>query len=106
MDRRTFLQSSMAATAGSLLSRNGGAQAHLAPGVAPGAFPADFLWGMATAAFQVEGAWQEDGKGESIWDRFCHTPGKIKGAATADVACDHYHRYPEDIALLKLSLPR
>ncbi len=56
---------------------------------------------MATAAFQVEGAWREDGKGESIWDRFCHTPGKIKGAATADVACDHYHRYREDIAILK-----
>lgn len=56
---------------------------------------------MATAAFQVEGAWNEDGKGESIWDRFCHTPGKIKGAATADVACDHYHRYGEDIGILK-----
>ena len=56
---------------------------------------------MATAAYQVEGAWNEDGKGESIWDRFVHTTGKIKGAATADVACDHYHRFPEDIAILK-----
>ena len=56
---------------------------------------------MATAAYQVEGAWQEDGKGESIWDRFAHTPGKIKGAATADVACDHYHRYRKDIDILR-----
>ena len=64
-------------------------------------FPQDFLWGTATAAYQVEGAWNEDGKGESIWDRFSHQPGKIKGGATADVACDHYHRYKEDIALVK-----
>ena len=98
MDRRTFLQSSLAAAAASgFLSDTGAAQSRLAPG----AFPPDFLWGMATAAFQVEGAWKEDGKGESIWDRFCHTPGKIKGAATADIACDHYHRYREDIGILK-----
>jgi beta-glucosidase len=64
-------------------------------------FPKDFLWGTATAAYQVEGAWNEDGKGESIWDRFAHTPGRIKGATTGDVACDQYHRYPQDIALLK-----
>ena len=63
-------------------------------------FPHDFLWGTATAAFQVEGAWDEDGKGESIWDRFCHTQGKVRGGATADVACDDYHRYREDIALV------
>ena len=98
MDRRTFLQSSLAAAAASgFLSDPGAAQSRLAPG----AFPPNFLWGMATAAFQVEGAWNEDGKGESIWDRFCHTPGKIKGAATADIACDHYHRYREDIGILK-----
>ena len=101
MDRRTFLQSSIAATASRFLPGTGAAQARLAPGLPAGEFPSGFLWGMATAAFQVEGAWKEDGKGESIWDRFCHTPGKIKGAATADVACDHYHRYPEDITLLK-----
>ncbi len=101
MDRRTFLQSSIAATASGFLPYNGAAQARLAPGLPTDVFPPDFLWGMATAAFQVEGAWKEDGKGESIWDRFSHTPGKIKGSATADVACDHYHRYPEDIALLK-----
>ena len=64
-------------------------------------FPTNFLWGAATAAYQIEGAWNEDGKGESIWDRFCHTPGKITNADTGDVACDHYHRYPEDIALMR-----
>ena len=68
---------------------------------APFQFPEDFIWGAATAAYQIEGAWAEDGKGESIWDRFSHTIGKVKGAATGDVACDSYHRYKEDIALLK-----
>jgi beta-glucosidase len=64
-------------------------------------FPDGFLWGMATASYQVEGAWAEDGKGESIWDRFSHSVGKIKGGATGDVACDQYHLYPTDIAILK-----
>jgi beta-glucosidase len=64
-------------------------------------FPADFSWGTATASYQVEGAWQEDGKGESIWDRFSHTPGKISTGDTGDVACDQYHRYKEDVALMK-----
>ena len=63
-------------------------------------FPPGFIWGAATASYQIEGAWDADGKGESIWDRFSHTPGKIIDAATGDVACDHYHRYPEDIALM------
>src|SRR5215469_5629160 len=73
------------------------------PGVPPEPyhFPKDFYWGAATASYQVEGAWKEDGKGESIWDRFAHTTGKIKGAATGDVACDEYHLYPQDIAILK-----
>ena len=64
-------------------------------------FPAGFLWGAATAAYQVEGAWNEDGKGESIWDRFAHQAGNIKNGDTGDVACDSYHRYKDDIALLK-----
>ena len=64
-------------------------------------FPADFSWGTATASYQVEGAWQEDGKGESIWDRFSHTPGRINTGDTGDVACDQYHRYKEDVALMK-----
>jgi len=64
-------------------------------------FPPGFLWGAATAAYQVEGAWNEDGRGESIWDRFAHQPGNIKNGDTGDVACDSYRRYPDDIALLK-----
>ncbi len=64
-------------------------------------FPETFLWGAATASYQIEGAAYEDGKGESIWDRFCHTPGKIEGDATGDEACDHYHRYREDLAIMK-----
>jgi beta-glucosidase len=64
-------------------------------------FPADFIWGAATASYQIEGAWDEDGKGESIWDRFCHNPGNIANGDTGDVACDHYHRYREDVALMQ-----
>lgn len=64
-------------------------------------FPEDFIWGAATSSYQIEGAWDQDQKGESIWDRFCHTPGKIENGETGDVACDHYHRYPEDVALMK-----
>ncbi|MCC6613290.1 MAG: beta-glucosidase [Anaerolineae bacterium] len=64
-------------------------------------FPADFLWGVSTASYQIEGAVDEDGRGETIWDRFSHTPGKVKNGDTGDVACDHYHRWPEDIELLK-----
>lgn len=60
-----------------------------------------FLWGAATSSYQIEGAWNEDGKGESIWDRFAHTPGRIKDGQTGDVACDHYHKYKEDVALMK-----
>jgi beta-glucosidase len=71
----------------------------------PCEFPKDFLWGAATASYQIEGGWNEDGKGESIWDRFTHTVGKVKGGATGDVACDSYHRYKEDIELAtKLNL--
>lgn len=64
-------------------------------------FPKDFIWGVATASYQVEGAWKEDGKGVSIWDTFAHTLGKVKGGDTGDVACDSYHRYKEDIAIAK-----
>jgi len=64
-------------------------------------FPDGFSWGTATASYQVEGAWQDDGKGESIWDRFCHTEGKIINGDTGDVACDQRHRYKEDVALMK-----
>src|SRR5574342_906051 len=64
-------------------------------------FPAGFLWGAATAAYQIEGAWNEDGKGESIWDRFAYSPYRIFFFFTSDVACDHYHRMAEDVALMK-----
>lgn len=56
---------------------------------------------MATAAYKVEGAWKEHSKGESIWDRFAHTPGTVDNGDTGDVACDHYHRYLEDIELVR-----
>jgi len=64
-------------------------------------FPSDFVWGAATASYQIEGAAHEDGRGESVWDRFCATPGKVRGGDTGDVACDFYHRYPEDVGLMK-----
>jgi beta-glucosidase len=67
----------------------------------PSSFPKDFLWGVATSSYQIEGAANEDGRGESIWDRFAHTPGKVSGGATGDVACDHYHRYREDVQLMR-----
>ena len=63
-------------------------------------FPDGFVWGAATAAYQVEGAVDTDGRGQSIWDTFCRVPGAIAGGGTGDVACDHYHRFPEDIGLL------
>ncbi|MEU6713359.1 GH1 family beta-glucosidase [Nonomuraea sp. NPDC046802] len=64
------------------------------------AFPENFLWGTATAAYQVEGAWAEDGRGPSIWDTFSHTPGLVAGGDTGDAACDHYHRLDEDLGIL------
>ncbi|AFC30389.1 BglA [Paenibacillus mucilaginosus 3016] len=64
-------------------------------------FPPDFRWGVATAAYQIEGATQEDGRGLSIWDTFARTPGKVLNGDNGDVACDSYHRWTEDIALMK-----
>ncbi|MFX0071682.1 MAG: GH1 family beta-glucosidase [Candidatus Hermodarchaeota archaeon] len=64
-------------------------------------FPEGFLWGAATSSYQIEGAWNEDGKGESAWDRASHTPGMITNGDTGDIACDHYHRYREDVQLMK-----
>lgn len=63
-------------------------------------FPKGFLWGTASASYQIEGGANEDGKGESVWDRFSHTPGKIKNGDTGDVACDFYHRHADDIELM------
>ncbi|MGY1609567.1 MULTISPECIES: GH1 family beta-glucosidase [unclassified Geodermatophilus] len=63
-------------------------------------FPPDFVFGAATAAYQIEGAVEEDGRGRSIWDTFSHTPGRVERGDTGDVACDHYHRYRDDVALM------
>jgi beta-glucosidase len=71
------------------------------PRVAARPFPDCFLWGAATSAYQIEGAVREDGRGASIWDTFAHTPGNIEDGTNADVAIDHYHRYREDVHLLK-----
>ena len=64
-------------------------------------FPKEFVWGAATASYQIEGGAFEDGRGASIWDTFSHTPGKTKGGDTGDVACDSYHRWAEDIEIMK-----
>jgi beta-glucosidase len=64
-------------------------------------FPEGFHWGAATAAYQIEGASDVDGRGESVWDRFCHTPGRVKNGDTGDYACDSYHRFDEDVAILR-----
>jgi beta-glucosidase len=112
MDRRSFIKSSLVTGSGALLrSRGFAATAPASQQQVPGAialseigssrFPSEFLWGMASAAYQVEGAWNLDGKGESNWDRFSHAVGKVKGGATADVACDQYHHFGEDVAILK-----
>src|SRR5664279_2776208 len=67
----------------------------------PASFPSGFVWGTATSAYQVEGAMTEDGKGRSIWDTFSHQPGTIEDGSNGDVANDHYHRYREDVGLIK-----
>jgi len=64
-------------------------------------FPPDFVWGAATASYQIEGAAHEDGRGESVWDRFSATPGKVRGGDSGEVACDFYHRYRDDVRLMK-----
>ncbi|MBY9003748.1 MAG: beta-glucosidase [Candidatus Lokiarchaeota archaeon] len=64
-------------------------------------FPEGFVWGAATSSYQIEGAWNEDGKGESVWDAICHNSKVIHNGDTGDIACDHYHRYKEDVQLMK-----
>src|SRR5690554_3396616 len=89
------------ATFGSEASAQSSSTRSSAAPAAARTFPDGFYWGTATSAYQIEGAWNEDGKGESIWDRFAHTPGNIRNGDTGDVAIDHYHRYKEDVALMK-----
>ncbi len=64
-------------------------------------FGNDFVWGVSTAAYQVEGAHNADGKGPSIWDVFCMIPGKVNNFDNGNIACDHFHRFKEDVALMK-----
>ncbi|WP_336212398.1 GH1 family beta-glucosidase [Nonomuraea sp. LPB2021202275-12-8] len=64
-------------------------------------FPENFVWGAATASYQIEGAVKEDGRGQSIWDTFSHAPGNVADGDTGDVACDHYHRYKDDVGLMR-----
>ena len=102
--RRAFCQAR-----GALRARRGGAgadgadkaQARRPIAHAPAPFPKDFVWGTATSSYQIEGAVNEDGRGRSIWDTFRHTPGKIEDGTTGDRANEHYHRYKEDVALIK-----
>jgi len=68
-------------------------------------FPDNFVWGVATSSFQIEGAAFEDGKGPSIWDEFCQVPNAIADHSNGDVACDHYHRWAEDLDLFCLLRP-
>lgn len=63
-------------------------------------FPKDFLWGSASAAYQIEGAWDADGKGKSVWDEYVRIPGTTFKGTNGDVAVDHYHRYKEDVKLM------
>jgi len=61
----------------------------------------NFVWGVSTSSYQIEGATQIDGRGPSVWDEYCRVPGRIANGDTGDIACDHYHRYAEDIALMR-----
>jgi beta-glucosidase len=108
LDRRRLLKASLAGAAAVAVGPLASAQERkAASGSAPASsgesyrFPADFLWGVATAAYQVEGAAKEDGRGPSVWDVFSHTPGKTARGDTGDVADDQYHLYKQDVQLMK-----
>src|SRR6185369_12369927 len=110
MRRRDFLTGTAGMTISAMVGSGLGMAARRARAATPTAesvmqaalpkLPADFLWGASTSAYQIEGAVAEDGRQPSIWDTFSHLPGRIANADTGDVACDHYHRYVEDVDLV------
>src|SRR5262249_25112968 len=97
VSRRTFLASAAGLASTSLLAACAGKK----PAAVALTFPAGFVWGAATSAYQVEGGVKTDGRGGSIWDTFTHTPGAIGDGSNADVACDHYHLWESDLDLIK-----
>lgn len=103
--RREFLAGSLAVASGFSRTDLSAADVQNVPlkpdATSPFTFPKDFLWGAASSAYQIEGAAAADGKGPSIWDDFCKRPGAIVGGQSGETACDHYHRYREDVALMK-----
>ena len=112
LSRRSLLRGAAALSVATTLPGLSGCTAPAAPGTNGAleeataeplglAFPTGFGWGAATSAYQIEGAADEDGRGPSIWDTFSHTPGRVAGGDTGDVAADHYHRYREDLDLMK-----
>lgn len=103
LNRRQFISSSLAAAAVSQMAalNSVAGEGPLRNELVGKPFPKNFVWGVATSAYQIEGAYQQDGKGESIWDRFVLAPGKIHNGDTGNVACDSYNRLDEDLALLK-----
>lgn len=103
MDRRNFMKHGVAMGSAALATGGTALTAARAAAQTPldQSFPKDFLWGTATAAYQIEGAVNEDGRGQTNWDVFSHTPGKVANGDTGDVACDSYHRYKDDIALMR-----
>ena len=101
MNRSDFLKLIGSLGVGSLLPGQILAFANEQPELAASLFGKDFIWGTATSSYQIEGAWNMDGKGPSIWDHFTHNTKKVHNRDTGDVACDFYHRYPEDIALMR-----
>ena len=106
-DVRKILAPAICEACGFFRARNGGSARVTPPRKpsadrhAPGGFPKDFVWGTATSSYQIEGAVNEDGRGRSIWDTFAHTPGKIEDGTTGDRANEHYHRYKEDVGLIR-----
>lgn len=98
MNRREFARNTILAALAAGVAPSVSARSFFADPLNRAAFGDDFLWGVATAAYQIEGAWNIDGKSPSVWDTFTHKKGKIHDKSNGDVACDFYNRYPEDIA--------